>query len=109
MFQKKLCLLSSLFFLAIFPLTIFAAEDKTSNSIDTVKTKIEEKVPEVTKYWNAEVLPFLQQAYTNTNNWLEQNMPAAAKEFASESKSLPIELWDAIKNGIGWLISFFKR
>jgi hypothetical protein len=109
MLKKKLCLLSSLLFLAIFPLTIFAAEDKAGNSIDAAKTKIEEKVPEVTKYWNAEVLPFLQQAYTNTINWLGQNMPAASKEFVSESQSLPIELWNAIKNGTAWLINFFKR
>jgi predicted PurR-regulated permease PerM len=109
MLKKKICIFACLFFSLVLPLVALAATDPVDGSVDAAKNALEQKAPEVVKYWNAEVLPFLQKAYDNTNNWLKENMPAAAKEFQEESRSLPTELWDAIKNGVNWIISFFKR
>lgn len=107
--KKHLLLIGLLITLFVFVPSARAATDNIDSTVNDLKTKVEEKLPEATKSWQQQILPFFQKTFTNTETWLKQNMPAAAKEFSIESQTLPLELWNSIKDICTWLMNFFKR
>ncbi|MFA5087128.1 MAG: hypothetical protein WC470_02415 [Candidatus Paceibacterota bacterium] len=110
MLNKKIALSACLLFaLFMFGSLVRAETDTIDTTVSNIKTTVEEKLPEATKSWQEQILPFCQKTFTNVETWLQKNMPAAAKEFSEEARTMPGEIWNAIVFGWNWTMGFFKK
>lgn len=110
MFNKKYYLFISLL---VFTLVVFSpaparAED-FKQTYDNVKNTIEKNWPDWLKNIQKEIIPFCEKTWKQGNDWLMENMPAAADELKRDSQTLPQEFIEYLQAGWNWLLNFLKK